>query len=176
MKRNSDGTIFVAHLAKGGMLTVRPLRNDGGERIGIEVEKEGEGPPLSPEVQRAADTFRLSYGTDAQREAYDFLKRIIVQDKDERHVDAPTVKGVVIADPPEIAEFLLTMLATTRGADAMIGDLNERFTRECKEFGRNRAVRLYWARALRSIGPLLWRAIGKVVVAVVKRFFGAGAA
>jgi hypothetical protein len=78
--------------------------------------------------------------------------------------------------PPKIAEFMLTMLATTRGAEAMIGDLNERFTRECKEFDRDRAVRLYWARTLRSLGPLLWRAIGKVVITMVKRFFGPGAA
>jgi hypothetical protein len=79
-------------------------------------------------------------------------------------------------DPPAIAEFSLTILATTRSADAMIGDLNERFARECREFGRDRAVRLYWARTLRSLGPLLWRAIGKVVrwgvvLAVLRRLF-----
>jgi hypothetical protein len=71
-----------------------------------------------------------------------------------------------------LAEFLLTVFATTRSADAMIGDLNERFTGECREFGRDRTVRLYWARTLRSLPPLVWRAIGKVVVAAVKRFFG----
>jgi hypothetical protein len=58
----------------------------------------------------------------------------------------------------------------------MIGDLNECFTRECKEFGRNRAVRLHWSRTLRSLPPLVWRAIGNVVVAVVKRIFGPTAA
>ncbi len=79
-------------------------------------------------------------------------------------------------EPPSGAEFLLTMLATTRRADAMIGDLNERFTCEYKEFGRARAVRLYWARTLRSLPPLVWRAIGKLVVAVVKRFFGLSSA
>jgi hypothetical protein len=76
------------------------------------------------------------------------------------------------SNPPSAAEFLLTMLATTRRADAMIGDLNEGFTRERREFDRARAVRLYWARTLRSLGPLVWRAIGKVVVAAMKRFFG----
>jgi hypothetical protein len=50
-----------------------------------------------------------------------------------------------------VAEFLITMLATTRHAEAMIGDLNERFTREYKEFGPDRAVRLCWAHALRSL-------------------------
>jgi hypothetical protein len=79
-------------------------------------------------------------------------------------------------DPPKMAEFLLTALATTRRAEAMIGDLNERFTDECKKFGRDRAVRLYWARTLRSLGPLLRRAIGKAlkwgaVIAAVRRLF-----
>ncbi len=74
--------------------------------------------------------------------------------------------------PLNTAEFLLTMLATTPGAEAMIGDLSEHFTCECREFGRGRAVRLYWARTLRSLPPLVWRAIGNVVVASVKRFFG----
>jgi hypothetical protein len=46
-------------------------------------------------------------------------------------------------DPPKIAEFMLTALAATRASEAMIGDLNERFTTECKDFGRPRAVRLY---------------------------------
>src|SRR5262249_10907529 len=78
--------------------------------------------------------------------------------------------------PPSIAEFLLTALATTRTAEAMIGDLNERFRDERKKFGRSRAIRLYWARALRSLWPLLWRAIGKavkwgVVIAAMKRLF-----
>jgi hypothetical protein len=79
-------------------------------------------------------------------------------------------------NPPAIAEFLLTMLATTRRAEAMIGDLNERFTRECQECGHARAVRLYWARTLRSVGPLLWRATAKVVrwgvvLAALRRLF-----
>jgi hypothetical protein len=54
----------------------------------------------------------------------------------------------------------------------MIGDLNERFSHECEEFDRDRAVRLYWARTLRSVGPLLRRAIAKVVITMVKRIFG----
>jgi hypothetical protein len=76
-------------------------------------------------------------------------------------------------DPPKGAEFLLIMLATTCRVEAMIGDPNERFTRECEEFGRGRSARLYWARTLRSLPLLVSRAIGKVVVAAAKRFFGA---
>jgi hypothetical protein len=75
-----------------------------------------------------------------------------------------------------MAEFLLTLFATTPRAEAAIGDLNERFADECKKLGRQRALRLYWARTLRSLWPLLRRAIGKmlkwgVVIATVRRLF-----
>jgi hypothetical protein len=78
--------------------------------------------------------------------------------------------------PPGMAEFLLTLFATTPRAEAAIGDLNERFADECKKLGRQRALRLYWARTLRSLWPLLRRAIGKmlkwgVVIATVRRLF-----
>jgi len=79
-------------------------------------------------------------------------------------------------DPPKIPEFLLTAVATTRAAEATIGDLNERFADECQKLGRDRAVWLYWARTLRSLWPLLWRAMGKAVkwgavIAVLRRLF-----
>jgi hypothetical protein len=78
--------------------------------------------------------------------------------------------------PPKVAEFLLTALATTPRANAMIGDLNERLADEIQKLGRDRAVRLYWARTLRSLWPLLWRTIGKAakwgaVLAAVRRLF-----
>jgi hypothetical protein len=78
--------------------------------------------------------------------------------------------------PPKLAEFLLTLFATTRDAEGAIGDLNERFAKECKKFGPDRAVSLYWARTLRSLGPLLSRAIGKAIkwggiIAAARRLF-----
>jgi hypothetical protein len=78
--------------------------------------------------------------------------------------------------PPKLAEFLLTLFATSHHADAAIGDLNERFTDECEKLGRPRAVRLYRARTLQSLWPLLRRAIGKAlkwgaVIAAVRRLF-----
>jgi hypothetical protein len=90
---------------------------------------------------------------------------------DSRAVTAPNK-----LEPPKIAEFLLTALAANRQAEAMTGDLNERFADECEKFGRQRAVRLYWARTLRSLWPLLKRAIGKAlkwgaVIAAVRRLF-----
>jgi hypothetical protein len=51
-------------------------------------------------------------------------------------------------NPPKLAEFLLIAFATTRHAEAQIGDLNERFTSDCEALGHQRATRLYWARTL----------------------------
>ncbi len=96
--------------------------------------------------------------------------------KDGQIVDATSAITAGALDSPKIAEFLLTMILQSSRADAVIGDLNEYFTRECKEFGRDRAVRLYWARTLRSLWPLLRRAIGKAlkwgaVIATMRRLF-----
>jgi hypothetical protein len=79
-------------------------------------------------------------------------------------------------NPPKLAEFLLIALSSPSRGESMIGDLKERFAREFQELGRDRAVRLYWARTLRSLWPLLRRAIGKAlkwgaVIAAVKRIF-----
>jgi predicted DNA-binding protein (UPF0251 family) len=79
-------------------------------------------------------------------------------------------------NPPQLAELLLLLFAMTHHAEAQVGDLNERFTRDCEDIGRDRAVRLYWARTLRSLWPLLVRAIGKAlkwgaVVAALRRLF-----
>jgi hypothetical protein len=80
-------------------------------------------------------------------------------------------------NPPGLAEFLLMLFATRHRADYVVGDLNETFARECKEFGYNRAVRRYWAETLRSLWPLFVRAIGRalkwgVVIAAVRRIGG----
>jgi hypothetical protein len=79
--------------------------------------------------------------------------------------------------PPKYAELLLTVVASTRHAEAMIGDLNERHADWCKRFDAQWADRLYWARAVQSIGPLLWRLVVKalkwaVVISTVRRFLG----
>jgi hypothetical protein len=78
--------------------------------------------------------------------------------------------------PPKLAEFLLIAFTPARRAMHMIGDRNEVFARECKEFGRDRAVRRYWADTLRSLSPLLTRAIERAlkwgtVIAAVRRLF-----
>ena len=65
--------------------------------------------------------------------------------------------------PGGVVEFLLTALSSSSRDEAQIGDLNERFADDCKKLGCRRAVRLYWARTLRSLAPLLRRAVGKAL-------------
>jgi hypothetical protein len=79
--------------------------------------------------------------------------------------------------PPRLAELLLTVFASTKHAEAMIGDLNEQYAGWCKRFGVRQARELYWVRAAQSIGPLLLRWLGKVlkwaaVISTVKRALG----
>ena len=82
--------------------------------------------------------------------------------------------AVVPAEPPAAAEFLVKLFATSKHREAALGDMNERFTRNSARLGQARATRLYRAEALRSILPLLSRAIGRVLkgaawIALIKR-------
>jgi len=61
------------------------------------------------------------------------------------------------------AEIVLSAFLKPSRADAVIGDLNERFAGDCKTLRPRRAVWLYWARTLQSLLPLLRRAIGKAL-------------
>jgi hypothetical protein len=65
------------------------------------------------------------------------------------------------ANPPALAEFLLGALSPKRNAEALLGDLEERFTRDCKSVGTERAQSRYWAAAVRTLLPLAWRALKK---------------
>ena len=91
--------------------------------------------------------------------------------------DAYEECDTISREPPRIAEFLTAFMAHPAHVDAAVGDLNERFHRDLATYGYRRAKRFYWARTLRSILPLLRRAIGRLIkwgliVDVVKRFFG----
>jgi hypothetical protein len=76
---------------------------------------------------------------------------------------------------PWLAEALLYVFARTKDIDALRGDFEEYFERDCAEgMSERRAVARYWARAFRSIGPQMWQAIKRVsgwagLVAVVLR-------
>jgi hypothetical protein len=81
-----------------------------------------------------------------------------------------------IAEPPKVADFLLTLFLSEAKGEAAIGDLSERFENDCQRFGAARARRMYWGRALRSLWPLLRRVAARVIkwtalVEGVRRFF-----
>jgi hypothetical protein len=77
--------------------------------------------------------------------------------------DSPITGGM----PPALAEGLLVLLTDKRLADALLGDLEERFHRDRMTRGLRHARLLYWSRTLASIRPLLWPAIKRLFTFVV---------
>jgi hypothetical protein len=86
----------------------------------------------------------------------------------------PTVKSV--AEPPRWAEGLIVLFGGSgKRAEAVQGDLCERFTRDCATMTVDRARWLYRARVLRSLLPLVKRTIARAVkltaiISAAKRF------
>jgi hypothetical protein len=77
--------------------------------------------------------------------------------------------------PPFIGEWLITLVTPSRKADAILGDMEERFQRELAERSLTMARLLYWARVTRSVGPLALTSIKKAgwiaaVAEVFRRF------
>ena|SRR5215471_4691564 len=125
---------------------------------------------LTEDPAQAVDVF-ISHSDRDHFLLAEMLRHLREANKIAEEMNAP-----LTPEPPTIAEFLLTALLKPSRADAATGDLNERFARECVEFGHRRASRLYWARTWESLWPLLRRAIGKamkwgVVIATVRRLF-----
>ena len=66
-------------------------------------------------------------------------------------------------EPPLLAKSLLCIFARTKDIDALMGDFEEQFARDCKSgMSDRRAAARYWAQVLRSIGPQMWQAIKRV--------------
>jgi hypothetical protein len=64
--------------------------------------------------------------------------------------------------PPRLAEFLLCIFARTKDIEALMGDFEELFERDCTSGTHRRAVIRYWARVIRSVGPQMWQAVKRV--------------
>jgi len=71
-----------------------------------------------------------------------------------------------LQEPPGLAESLLIIFARatrTKDIDALAGDLEERFNRDCASgMSRRRAARRYWAHVVRSIGPQMCQALRRL--------------
>ena len=77
---------------------------------------------------------------------------------DEPRVVAPSFDQ----GPPRLAEFFVALFLSKKKRDAVLGDLEERFDKNCEDFGLRRARVRYWAEALNSLGPLFWSAFKKL--------------
>jgi hypothetical protein len=72
-------------------------------------------------------------------------------------------KRVGPPEPPWLAESLLCIFARAKDIEALMGDFEELFARDCESgVSSRRAVVRYWARVLRSIGPQVWQAFKRV--------------
>lgn len=102
----------------------------------------------------------------------------ITEEPDTVTVAVTTREPLGLQEPPGLAEIMCIFARTTRAKDidALWGDFEEFFARDCASgMSRSRAVRRYWARVLRSIGPQILQAIkrvgllGSLVAAALKR-------
>ena len=80
------------------------------------------------------------------------------------------------AEPPQFADFMLTLMLSEAKGDAIIGDRNERFEQDCQRFGAERARGIYWGRALISMWPLIRRVVARairwgIIAEYARRFF-----
>jgi hypothetical protein len=58
--------------------------------------------------------------------------------------------------PPMLAESLLSLCTPAKRVEYVIGDMNERFRRDCQRYGERRAKRMYWSQVRkRSSDPTL---------------------
>jgi hypothetical protein len=86
----------------------------------------------------------------------------------------PKISGNERREAPWLAESLLRIFARTKDIEALIGDFEEYFRRDCASGSERRAVVRYWARVLRSLWPQIWQWINRVgwaalIAAVLKR-------
>ena len=74
---------------------------------------------------------------------------------------------IVDVQPPKLFDFLIPLLMSRAKSDAMIGDLDERFHEHCRQWGVERARRMYWSEVVGSLRPLLRRAAVRTIKWVI---------
>lgn len=83
--------------------------------------------------------------------------------------------GIRPKGPPPLAELLLCMFARGKDIDAIMGDFEEYYERDCANgINLRRAKFRYWGRVARSIGPQVWQTIKRLglfglIAAVLRR-------
>jgi hypothetical protein len=79
-------------------------------------------------------------------------------------------------ESPGLAEILLRSFIRAKEIEAIVGDLEEDFRRNCASgMSGRRASYRYWGQVLSSIGPQMWQALKRVgwagLIAAVSAFF-----
>jgi hypothetical protein len=95
----------------------------------------------------------------------------------QKQKDENLVRPMNRIEPPAVAEFLFLLFVDSERAESIQGCLNERFSGDCASFGCARARRRYWASVIRSLWPLLRRAVAHAVkwaavLSALKRLIG----
>ena len=102
--------------------------------------------------------------------------RVVMQGQYARKWLARALPEMNVSEPPGLAEFMVGLLLSGAKREAALGDFDEVFRQDCDRFGGRRARRLYWARAIRSVWPLLRRVAGRLIrwgalAELVRRYF-----
>jgi hypothetical protein len=151
----------LIHAGPGGTGRVRMLDSEQVEvrtERGIGIINRGQLKTIIGEIDAAsAERFRRAANVIGEQAAADLARR-------------------VTAEPPQLADLCLSLLLSSAKSEAIIGDLNESFLRDCLHFVADRAKRMYWGRTLRSLWPLMRRAAVRlikwgVLIESVRRFF-----
>lgn len=66
------------------------------------------------------------------------------------------------SSPPALSEFIIRVIATGRTREALLGDLEEKYERDCRSVGVSRARWHYRAEVCRTAFPILRRTLGKI--------------
>ena len=61
------------------------------------------------------------------------------------------------------AEFVMRLLLPRENREAIIGDLTEEAEGICERFGPKHAQIFWWCEVAKSVGPLLWRSVQRLL-------------
>ena len=137
-----------------------------GKKLTLRLVRQRAVGPRSDDATRLADALER-----AQREAEQIADAIRRADE-QASVFAREFAGEHAAtrvEPPRIGKWL-TVLTKAQGAEAILGDLEELFHRDCLDRGVNWARRRYVAQVLSSLVPLVVSAIRRAKESTHRKF------
>jgi hypothetical protein len=166
MNSEKRWTLALAQRQRLRLLLSKSLSIDDGVEQIIKQLRAGEEEPLPPEE-------REKLVAVVRRR----LELVQYEMERERARARPKENGIAASSPPAAAEWMIALVSRGKAEQGVLGDLSELFCVDAERFGVTRARRLYWARAVQSLGPLAWSAAVKiakwgVVADIVRRLSG----